>query len=132
MTTDSIETRLAAMHRAAQYRELTGLPVTVYNPKNRRVRDLPVIYGFNNGGVDGLLDGVLLAEDGTFLGGHASSAECYMPADLGVLDGCRPDRHEAFRAHYPDGYRMAFVNYAAAGTHPGLQEAYRRSQVRQS
>jgi len=67
----------------------------------------------------------LLAEDGTALGSHLCSAEGYMPHDLGILDGSRPDRHEDFRAHYPDGYRMDFVRW----NDPRLQEAYARNQA---
>jgi hypothetical protein len=84
-----------------------------------------VIYGFNNGGSAGLLSAVLIAEDGTTLGGHACSAEGYMPYDLGVIEGSRPDRHETFRAHYPEGYRMEFVPYADVAGHAALKEAFR-------
>jgi len=100
----------------------------VYNPHNKPLDALPVIYGFNNGGGPYILRAVLLAEDGTCLGGHGCSAEGYMPHDLGVIDGSRPDRHEAFRQHYPDGYRMDFVPARDVKTHPGLEEAYRRNQ----
>lgn len=85
----------------------------VFNPHGRNVESLPVIYGFNNGGAPGWLIGCLIAEDGTMLGDHCCSSECYMPHDLGVVDGHRRDRHERFREHYPDGYRMEFVGYNA-------------------
>lgn len=55
--------------------------------------------------------GMLMAEDGTPLGSHGCSSEAYMLSDLGIVEGSRPDRHEHFRAHYPDGYRMEFVSY---------------------
>jgi hypothetical protein len=58
------------------------------------------------------------------LGGHGCSSEAYMPADLGCLEGTRPDRHETFRGHYPDGYRMEFVRYGEVEAHPGLQAAF--------
>ena len=70
-----------------------------------------------------------MAEDGKCLGGHACSAEGYMPSDLGILEGSRPDRHETFREHYPDGYRMDFVGYSKVMTHPGLSEAFKRNQA---
>ena len=54
----------------------------------------------------------LIGEDGTVLGGHCCSHEGYMPHDLGILEGTRLDRHETFREHYPDGYRMQFVGYS--------------------
>lgn len=101
----------------------------VYNPKNLPVDDLPVIYGFNNGGSPYMLHAVLIAEDGECLGGHGCSAEGYMPHDLGILEGSRPDRHETFREHYPDGYRMDFVPAADVQTHPGLEAAYQKNQA---
>src|SRR5690606_29479631 len=95
----------------------------IHNPHGRPVEELPVIYGFNNGGIPGWLSGVLIAADGTPLGGHLCSHEAYMPDDLGVTEGWRPDRHEEFRAHYPDGYRMVFVGYGDVREHAGLMAA---------
>lgn len=95
----------------------------IHNPHDKPVGELPAIYGFNNGGQTNFLHAQLLAEDGTMLGSHCCSAECYMPFDLGVLDGSSPSRHETFRKHYPDGYRMEFVGYADVGSHPGIQAA---------
>lgn len=95
----------------------------VFNPHGKPVETLPVIYGFNNGGSPGWFSGCLLAEDGTHLGGHICSHELYMPGDLGVIEGRRADRHETFRAHYPDGYRMDFVGYADVHQHSGLKAA---------
>lgn len=44
------------------------------------------------------------------MGSHVCSNEGYMPSDLGVLHGTRPDRHEKdFIPHYPGGYKMEFV-----------------------
>lgn len=102
----------------------------VFNPHNRPLDDLPVIYGFNNGGSPGWLTGVLLAADGTALGSHIYSAEGYMPHDLGILEGSRPDRHETFRAHYPDGYRMDFVPASDVRSHEGLERAYQNNQAK--
>lgn len=111
--------------RAAQYlqehlSETSDAGWAVYNPHGRPLDDLPRIFGYNNGGSPGWLDARLLAEDGTALGGHCCSHEGYMPHDLGVLAGSRPDRHETFRAHYPDGYRMEFVRYDDVRTHLAL------------
>lgn len=104
----------------------------VYNPKNKPVNELPVIYGFNNGGGDGWYSGVLLAEDGTHLGGHTCSSEGYMYGDLGIIEGFRPDRHEGFRKHYPDGYRMDFVSADDVMTHTGLSAAYQKNQEKKA
>jgi hypothetical protein len=83
--------------------------MAVFNPHGKLISMLPVIYGFNNGGSRGDFEGALMADDGTYLGGHICSSEGFMIGDLGIREGSRPDRHESFRAHYPDGYRMAFV-----------------------
>jgi hypothetical protein len=101
----------------------------VHNPKNLPIKDLPVIYGFNNGGSPEWYDAVLLAQDGTFLGSHICSHEAYMPGDLGVEEGSRADRHEHFRAHYPNGYKMEFVSRDDISTHVGLQEAFRLNSL---
>lgn len=100
----------------------------VYNPNNRPENELPIIYGFNNGGSPGWYDAVLLAEDGTYMGGHLCSHEAYMPGDLGVLEGSRADRHKHFKTHYPDGYRMDFVGASDIETHEGLNAAIKRNQ----
>ena len=104
------------------------MALAVYNPHNKPVEELPVIYGFNNGGEPGWYSAVLLAESGHGLGGHICSHEAYMPGDLGCLDGYRPDRHETFRQHYPDGYRMEFIGAADVRTHAGLNAAYQKNQ----
>lgn len=96
----------------------------VFNPKNVPVEELPIIYGFNNGGSPGWYSGTLLADDGDFLGGHVCSHEHFMYGDLGILADSRPDRHETFREHFPDGYRMDFVSAADVKTHAGLAAAY--------
>ena len=118
----------ARQYLGEHLREWRGRPYAVHNPHALPADDLPVIYGFNNGGSPGWYSGVLIAGDGTWLGDHICSDEGYMRHDLGVLEGSRPDRHETFRKHYPDGYRMEFVAHGDVRTHKGLDEAYRRSQ----
>ncbi len=125
MTTPAAERLYQAQHLL----EWEGRKVAVHNPHNKPIEELPVIYGFNNGGSHGWYSAVLLAEDGTALGGHVCSHECYMPGDLGILDGARPDRHEHFREHYPDGYRMEFIPAAQVKAHLGLDAAYQRNQA---
>lgn len=108
-----------------------GKPLCVYNPHDKPVETLPVIFGFNNGGSPGFLSAQLLAEDGTELGGHLCSHEGYMMADLGILEGTRPDRHkEQFQPHYPDGYRMAFVPASEIKTCEGLQKAFAAHKIK--
>lgn len=126
MTTPAAERLYLAQHLA----EMADKGYAVYNPHNKPVEDLPVIYGFNNGGSPGWYSACLLAEDGEGLGGHLCSAEGYMLHDLGILEGSRPDRHETFRTHYPDGYRMDFVSAADVLTHAGLGAAYQLNQAK--
>lgn len=97
----------------------------VYNPHNKPLEELPIIYGFNNGGSPGWYVGQLIAADGTGLGSHISSDEFYMYGDLGIDEGSRPDRHETFRSHYPDGYRMEFVSHDDVKQNKGLAAAFK-------
>lgn len=110
--------------------EWQGKGYASFNPHDKPLEELPVIWGFNNGGSPGWYSGVLLADDGTSLGGHVCSHEGYMRHDLGIVEGSRPDRHETFRKHYPNGYRMDFVPAAEVTTHPGLEAAYQRNQAK--
>ena len=128
MTTETAEKLYLAQHQM----KWNGKPVVIHNPNDREISELPVIYGFNNGGSPGWFSGDLVAEDGTALGGHLCSSEGYMPHDLGILEGSRPDRHEAFRKHYPDGYRMEFVSYGDVSEHEGLKAAFERLEAKES
>ena len=128
MTTEAAAKLYEAQHVLAHER----LGVAVFNPLGKAIAELPAIYGFNNGGSPGWMRAVLIAEDGTVLGGHVCSSEVYMPADLGILEGARPDRHETFRAHYPDGYRMEFVPYSAVREHPKLSAAFAAFESRRA
>ena len=87
--------------------------------------NLPKIYCFSNvrGGGDGIA--YAMAEDGTVLGSHWCSHEYYVPGDLGVTEGSRPDRHEeSYSKHYPNGYEMEFVRAAEEKSHEGLMKAF--------
>ena len=119
MTTE----KAAAHYLAAHEHEMENKGYAVFNPKDKAFSDLPIIYGFNNGGSAGWWSAQLIAEDGMGLGGHLCSAEGYMLHDLGILEGTRPDRHENFKEHYPDGYRMEFVGYNDVREHEGITAA---------
>ena len=82
------------------------------------------IYCFSNvrGGGDGIA--YAMAEDGTVLGSHWCSHECYVPGDLGVTEGSRLDRHEGYAKHYPAGYEMEFVPAREVKRHEGLARAF--------
>jgi hypothetical protein len=125
MTTKEAARQYLAEHQA----EYAGRPVAVHNPHGKPMDQLPVIYGWNNGGGSGWFKGCLVAEDGTWLGAHICSDEAYMLADLGIVEGSRPDRHEGFREHYPNGYRMQFVRYVDARSHVGLTAALDRRRA---
>lgn len=124
MTTKQAEAQYLAEHLA----QWADKGYALHNPDCRPLAELPVIYGFNNGGSTGMLSGTLMAEDGTSLGGHGCSNEAYMLHDLGILEGSRPDRHETFMKHYPGGYRMEFVSSCDVTEHEGLMSAYRLNQ----
>lgn len=88
----------------------------------------PKIYCFSNvaGGGDGVA--YAMAEDGTVLGSHWCSHEGFVPQDLGVLEGSRPDRHETYAKHYPGGYEMEFIRADDVRSHEGLQAAFLLNQ----
>ncbi len=90
----------------------------------------PKIYCFSNvkGGGEGIA--LAMAEDGTVLGSHFCSSEYYVPGDLGVIPGSRPDRHEAYAKHYPDGYEMEFVPDREVASNAGLQAAFAAARTR--
>jgi hypothetical protein len=100
----------------------------VFNPHNRPLEELPIIYGFNNGGLQDNWMGALISEDGHGLGTHLCSNEQWMYHDLGILQGCRADRHKIFQEHYPNGYRMDFVPFDEVDGHKGLNDAYAKNQ----
>lgn len=88
----------------------------------------PKIFVFSNvkGGGDGIC--YAMAEDGHVLGEHWCSHELWAKHDLGVVEGSRPDRHEEYAKHYPNGYEMEFVHSSEIGDHPGIERAYELNQ----
>lgn len=92
----------------------------------------PSIYvysGAPNGG-DG--PAFALAEDGTCLGSHYCSNESYAKYDLGVVEGSRPDRHQTYAAHYPEGYQMVFVPHSNLDDHAGIARALESNRAANS
>jgi hypothetical protein len=49
-----------------------------------------------------------LSEDGDLLAVHVSSNESFAKSDIGVTNP-GSHHHEAYRAHYPDGYELVWV-----------------------
>ena len=124
MTTEAA----ARLYLAQHLMEWEGKGYAIHNPNGKPLDALPVIYAFSNvrGGGDGIC--YAMAEDGTVLGSHWCSHELYAPHDLGVNEGARLDRHEDYRKHYPDGYRMDFVHAITVESHEGLREAWALNQ----
>lgn len=87
------------------------------------------IYVFSNtkGGNEGPC--YAMAEDGTVLGSHFCSNEEWARYDLGVEKGYRPDRHEYYASHYPEGYEMEFVPNKDFDSHEGLKKAIALNQL---
>jgi hypothetical protein len=122
MTTEAA----ARLYEAQHLYEMEGRGNALYNPEQLPYEELPVIYGFNNGGSPGWYEAIAMAEDGTYLGGHICSSEAYMPHDLGILAGTRSDRHEtSYQKHYPRGYRMMFVSSNQIAEHEKLNNAFK-------
>jgi hypothetical protein len=89
----------------------------------------PKIFCFLNqqsGGNPGMA--YAIAEDGTILGTHFCSCDGYVPEDLGVSPGTRPDRHETYKEHYPDGYEMEFIPCSELQDHEGAKKAWELNQ----
>ncbi len=91
--------------------------------------DKPKIYVFSamENGREGVC--YAMAQVGTVLGSHFCSSEGFAPGDLGVTEGFRPDRHETYKKHYPDGYEMEFIKASNHDNHVGLQEALKLNEV---
>ena len=124
MTTPAAAQLYLAQHKVT----MEGRRFAVFNPHNKPIEELPIIWGFNNGGRPGWYCAQLISEDGHGLGAHICSDEGYMLHDLGILEDTRPDRHETFRKYYPDGYRMDFIPSEEVKTHEGLNKAYALNQ----
>jgi len=86
------------------------------------------IYCFSNTKNGGEGPAVAMGDDGVVLGGHFCSHEGFVPGDLGVTEGSRPDRHKTYKEHFPDGYEMEFVPVRELDSHEGLQKAFELNQ----
>lgn len=124
MTTEAAANLYLAQHLFDQQ----GRKRAAYNPHGKPTGELPLVYGFNNGGERDMWEAVVVAEDGTWLGSHCCSHEGYMPSDLGMLEG-NTYRAEAFTKHYPDGWRTEFIGAKDVPTHEGLNKAFRLNKL---
>ncbi len=119
MTTKAAEAQYLAEH----INENKHRHTVVFNPQDLPLEELPCIYAFSNvpNGGDG--QALAVAEDGHVLGSHWCSNESYVPYDLGVLEGARPDRQKDYEKHYPNGFQMVFVRSADVLWHQGIKKA---------
>ena len=98
---------------------------TVFNPMQRPISDLPVVYGYEIQ-VKGIVTfNGLISDDGT-----SYAVDTYGCADaphfLGVVSGSRPHIDARLQADYPGGYRMEFVPWLFLEEHEGLMRAFDR------
>ena len=99
-----------------------------FHMKERKIR-MNKIYCFSNvlGGGDGIA--YAMGDDGFVLGRHWCSSEYYVPQDLGVTEGCRPDRHITYAEHFQNGYEMEFIPAREVKSHEGLSKAFELNQI---
>lgn len=69
--------------------------------------------------------GQALAEDGTAVAGHLSSGVNFAKHDMGLTSDWH---HEQYRAHYPHGFDLEWVDDPE--THPGWQAALALNRAR--
>ena len=96
--------------------------------KDHKDTVLPKIYCFMSSMSD--IGGIAyaIAEDGNVLGSHFCGGEWFVEQDLGVTKDTRPDKHETYKKHYPNGYEMVFVQMEDIEAHKGLQNAFKLNQ----
>ena len=88
-------------------------------------RPLPRIYVWVNGAFgDDDITGAAIAEDGTWLAGHVSGNRSFFRKDMGLTS---ERKHDAYRAHFPDGYELVEVPEGQEKEHPGLSQAVERN-----
>jgi hypothetical protein len=97
---------------------------------------LPKVFCWINGGkgTDWVCS-ITMAEDGTCLGQHVSSSDCFAMRDSGFMVGVGfvennapgNEKRAAMEKHYPDGFDVEWVDDPL--THAGLLAAYKLNQA---
>ena len=83
------------------------------------------IFCFNNGGPEGFLHAVALADDGHCLTQHCCSSEAFMAHDLGITSNWKHDR---YNEHFGESnWELEWVSNP--DTHEGLQAAFKLSEA---
>lgn len=88
---------------------------------------VPTIYCFLNGGSPGWYSVMAISQDGHVLAGHVCSSSSFFLHDIGIESDWK---HDKYREHYPDGYRLEWVERDEIDGHAGLQEAFRLGNER--
>ena len=70
--------------------------------------------------------GYALAEDGEGLASHYSSSVSFSKHDMGLTSDWK---HENYKAHYPDGFELEWIDEADLGKHEGFQAALKKNGV---
>ena len=83
----------------------------------------PRVFLFINSSAPEWYVGMALAEDGCFLASHVSSSPAWARHDMGLTSDWK---HTAYKAHYPDGYEVEWVDDVRG--HAGLMAAYALNQ----
>jgi hypothetical protein len=87
--------------------------------------ELHTIYCFNNGGREGWMHAVAIADDGHCLAQHICSHEGYMRHDLGIESEWK---HENYNKHFGAGcWQLEWVDDPP--NHKGLQKAFELNQA---
>lgn len=106
-------------------------PLYIFNPHKKPEGELPVIYGFNNGGPTGRMNACLLAQDGSVIGSYMVAHESYIVHDLCLFGEENQGRLHACKLHYQGGFRFAYVGYEDAAKEAciGLRDAMLRYRL---
>lgn len=110
-----------------------------FNPNNKPLSSLPIIYGYDAGDQVALV----ITADGRPLGGTAGiKDDDSMRCVLGITEDATERRTlrvsdeeiEArmgwYKEHYPNGYRTEFITASDTASHRGLVNAIRASKVK--
>jgi hypothetical protein len=71
--------------------------------------------------------GYALAEDGECIAGHISSSVEWSRHDMGLTS---TKKHDAYRAKYPGGYELEWIDEADLRKHAGYQGALALNKAR--
>ena len=85
----------------------------------------PKIYCFINSASPEWYEVVALSEDGDCITSHVSSSPGWAIHDIGINSDWK---HDLYRAKYPDGYELEWIERDAVKAHEGLSKACELNQ----